>query len=180
MSAAMRSSGVGNESARQQPVADGGLVAVVELEDVDRPVTGSRQVGAQMRLGDVVEVLVPGAPADLVRSRDPRDRAVARPRRPGAERLARVAGDDPEVVEVPPLPGAELGAAEERLGHDLAVGHAERAVVARAAVEADADGAAVAVGEHRHQLAARRAGRHGIAVGVERGPERPGWCRRTE
>ena len=55
----------------REPVTDGGLEAVVELEDVERPVAGQRQVRSQVGLGHEVEVVVPGAPAHLVRRRHP-------------------------------------------------------------------------------------------------------------
>ena len=90
MSAASSSSGDGNVSAHEQPVADGGLVAVVDLEDVDGPVAGEGEVVADVGLGDVVEVLVPGAPADLERRVDAARtaRPPTGPRRRGRRRRA--------------------------------------------------------------------------------------------
>ena len=52
MAAASPSTGVGNFSLVVEPVADGRLEAVVELEHVEGPVRRPGEVGAQVRLGD--------------------------------------------------------------------------------------------------------------------------------
>src|SRR4029450_6853508 len=88
-----------------EPVADGALVAVVELDEIDRDLRARRaerlEVAEQRDLGDVVEEVVPAAPARLERRARARARALAvllrerleQPRGPPAERRARRAGE---------------------------------------------------------------------------------------
>ena len=100
-----------------QPVADGRLVAVVELEDVEGPVAGVGQVRRQVGLGHGAEVVVPGAPADLVRRAGPgrlRARRAPAPR-PRAARCGRRRSTTRTRGAPATLAGRELRAAEERL-----------------------------------------------------------------
>ena len=90
MAAATPSTPEGNFSLVAQPVPDRGLVSVVELEDVEGPLAGAGQVGRDVGLGDAVEVVVPRAPAHLVRGRDPSVLGLADVRRPLGEQLRRI------------------------------------------------------------------------------------------
>ena len=113
-----------------EPVTDRRLEAVVELEHVEGPVRRAGEVGPQVRLGDTVEVVVPGAPAHLVRRR--RASATGRAQRagPGLEQRGRIAiaVGDHDLVQLAPLARLEHGATEERLDPEL---DAVRAVARR-------------------------------------------------
>ena len=131
---------------RRQPVADRGLEAVVELEHVERPVGGEGQVGVMSVLGDPVEVVVPGAPAHLVRrvvracSAAPTSAAQRASSADGRRRRARRRG-----AGVRRAPGARTApprVASARTSMPVAAAaEAERAVVLAAADEADAGSA---------------------------------------
>ncbi len=73
-----------------EPIADRALVAVVELEHVERPRVGEREVVAHGALAHVLEVLVPGAPADDERRVDARAGVRADARRPRLQEQRRV------------------------------------------------------------------------------------------
>ena len=105
-----------------EPVTDGRLVPVVELEDVEGPPVGGGEVAAEVGLGDLVEVVVPAAPADLEGGGHPCARGPADAARPTAQQLGRrplLASCPRDPVQRTPLPRAELGTAEEGLDPQL-------------------------------------------------------------
>ena len=103
------------------PVADRRLEAVVELEHVERPRAGEREVGAEVGLRHRVEVVVPGAPADLVRRRGARVPGPTERGGPVLQERRRVALPfvDGHTVELAALARLQHRPAEERFDPEL-------------------------------------------------------------
>ncbi len=149
-----------------QPVADGGLEAVVELEHVEGPVAGVGQVRAEVDLGHGMEVVVPGAPTDLVRSGGAGSPFGAEGARPGLQERRRVAlaVRQPHLVQLAPLTRLQHGATEEGLDPQLdALGpiasapDPEGAVVVPTPEKAGHHHGPRVIAQRRHQLAAQLA-----------------------
>ena len=121
------------------PVADRGLEAVVDLEHVDRPLAHQREVGAHIRFGHRVEVLVPRAPAHAVRRLDAapltRFPPIAPTRRgPPRDRMRRMRMS----CSVRRSPGASTAPPRNASATIASARDPERPVVAVAAVETEA------------------------------------------
>ena len=160
----------------RQPVPDLGLVAVVELEDVEGPVGGPSQVGGDVALGDPVEVVVPGAPAHLVRRRGAGLLGGPDIGRPTGEQRRRVVSrSNDDRVQRPADAGLEHGPTQSRLGPDLdpvgGTAQPDGAVVVTAPDEADEGQLAVVIPQDRDLLGAQVAPGRGLPVGVVHVPE---------
>ena len=162
---------------RLEPVTDGSLVAVVELEDVERPGVGAPEIVPNVALGDAFEVLVPGAPPDDEGRVDPSPRRGPDPCGPRLEQLGRIISFvDQQLVQPAPRPRDEPRAAEPRLrAHlDAAVDDTrpDRSGMPIAPEEPDALEARTGEGEHRDLLGAQLADRGHRGIRVERGSAR--------
>ena len=108
----------GERRGRGQPVADGRLVAVVHLEHLEGPSARQFEVGQHVGLRDVVEVVVPGAPADLVVGASPRRGGGADDASPVGQQhldIGHRSGLDHDGVKLSGLSGLHRDAPQKRL-----------------------------------------------------------------
>ncbi len=103
-----------------EPIADRSLIPVVDLEHVERPRVGEREVVTDDALADVTEVLVPRAPPDEERRADTSALGGADPRGPRFQQRRRVvAVFDRDRVQRARRARFQDGAAQPRLGTQL-------------------------------------------------------------
>jgi hypothetical protein len=142
----------------------GRLVAVIDLEHVERPFVGEGEVGGDIPLADIVEVLVPAAPSDLERCGDPGVTDLTGQCGPLFEEQGHAVGGavgDDHPMEGPLPAWWEFGIAQKCLhpyfGPVVAHKKAECAVVVGTALETEQDGrvgGAPAVGQNGHPFGA--------------------------